>query len=553
MGIPGMLSYLNDKHDVFKRKSYRLQAKGGNGLEGDCRDGPCIIFDSAVLPLLIYREWERYSKRSGLEYLGYMVERGGWETQFRAFAARFVKELATTYQCTVVWVLDGGVNKKPSARSDRIFETLNMDCAEADKMVECEQAGVASTCTVAMTRELRRSSYEFETYAVTQAIVDIAVGPLANEVLLIEAAANCTDGKVWRQAENLHNRFNGERKTFIVSCDTDMLFFGDTSPDIGVVLLQLGSTDERSSQNRVSKGADWSCDVHGIVSSKFLRFTYCNIAEDIAGAHGALGVEACALPVLATLLGSDLCACEADIYDFTVAVKSALLNKHFADPEVTKAFKTLNIKERHEQEAARRRRKNGQSDIRGCKFGKNCRRPECALSHPKEGNMFCTRESENGRCLQPRCHFRHAKPIAFGIRPSFFQKFRFPCPAQGVFDTWGQAVQALLEIQEEQKKENHGVGINIRLGLDLECSGALNDILRRRTVELVKHHQGRWTTNSGKLKIKTCVQDVCLWLRDVSASSEGRDDADAFTRTIKIYDLPSVEEDLLHVNVNNQD
>lgn len=150
-----MMSYLNDRHNVFKKRNYRRQATGGNVLEGGCRDGPCIVFDDAVLPRLVVHEWERHSKGDGLNSRGYNVERGGWITQFRAFAAEMIKVLVAGFQCTIVWVRDGGVNDKPNFIRDVMFEELDWGCAEADEMIECKQAEAIGIRTVDTADNLR--------------------------------------------------------------------------------------------------------------------------------------------------------------------------------------------------------------------------------------------------------------------------------------------------------------------------------------------------------------------------------------------------------------
>lgn len=392
----------------------------------------------------------------------------------------------------------------------------------------------------------------FETCAVLEAIADIAVGSLAGQVLVLEAAANCTDGEVWRQALKLNNRYKGERDTFIFSSDTDTLFVGETSQSIGVVLMCPGANNG-GDLNKISRGANWSCDISGIGSSKYLRFTYCNIDEDVAGAHGAFGVEPRFLPVLAACLGGDLSAYDADVRRFTVGVKSALVNAHFADPDVAKAFKSLTNQTRREQEVARTRGRAGSRSVTWeCKYGKFCRKSECTFSHPRGARMYCKSE-ESGRCTRPGCDYRHAQPMAFEIDPFLLNAHGLPCPDEIVFDTWGEAVKALLEVQEKQKKVAHGVGRGMPLGFGLKHAKALNHMITRRTTELVKEHRGRWTTDSGKLDIETCVQDVCAWLPNVSAGSGGQDHARALRGAIKTYDLPPVEEDPLRVSVSTQD
>lgn len=74
--------------------------------------------------------------------------------------------------------------------------------------------------------------------AVLEAIGKCGEGLLwGTSAWVVSAAGNCTDGEVWRQARELVQRHGNDRRMFILSCDTEILFSRQTPPDVGVVLF----------------------------------------------------------------------------------------------------------------------------------------------------------------------------------------------------------------------------------------------------------------------------------------------------------------------------
>lgn len=569
MGIPGMMSYLNDKHNVFKKttKKYSPQPRevmgcsdgGGSG----ARRGPCLVFDDATLPMIV-RE---------LQHESYDVQRGGWATCFRSSSKDFIETLLLDYQCDLVWVRDGGVNDKPNTIGQDFYDKFHWRCAAADAMISCAEDRDINRRTVDMAHDLSKSKSMFETYAVMQAFEIVAARPtLADQVRVVEAPANCADAEVVRQAEKMRSKHGGERDHFIVTSDTDILFFGDMSPDIGVVLLSFESefnagsrkqghlaADERWSQPRASKGrsghrqpayssrgALWSCSLTSF------RFTCCTVAVDIAG---AFGVEVELLPVLAACLGGDLAAFDRGVHNFTIRLKSAVLKKHFEDPDFIKTFKALKPALMHELHAeASRRRKGGHHDPRACHYGKYCNVTSCPKEHPA-GRMFCRSEQGNGRCTRPGCNYKHSKSIAFrieartltnsgGVNASGDVVFKF-------YDSFEDAMSELKELHEKLKSSTFGVGLYPYLRFGVSSIKSHQNTIVSKTAELIK--QSNWCCN-GKLDIEVCARDVCAWLRQVSMKKAADEEQHvaAFRRAIEIHKIPAVSGHPAPVGVSNQ-
>lgn len=543
MGIPGMFGTLAGR-GVFKKREHRHPAQG--------EVGPCVVFDDATLPILISHEWQRQpTETSASESAGYDAGRGGRETQLRAFTACYIRQLVEEYNCTIVWVRDGGVNDKPNTIGSDVFDNLARGCAEADSAIG-STGNAAHRRTFDMISELDWPMNGFCSHddAVMEAFGACGTGQCENDVLIVSAPANCADGEVWRQARKLLHRYGNERRIFIVSSDTDMLFFRESSPDVGIVLWLPADTNQKYAEAPVV-GADWSCDLFRNTGSsrKLLSFTYCTVADDVA--H-ALGVDPKFLPILGACLGGDLTACDPSVYDVTFRIKSALVDKHFEHGSaVAQAFKTLRNEDVHalSMVSSMKARAKG---TRECHNGKYCRNPTCEYRHPRGGSMWCSEEVNGGQCRRPDCHFRHTAPMAFEIAPYALEQTGVASqyPGGAIFKTWGEAVKSLADMHEKRKQLFLGVGLRRSImGQGLKRSKDLRNIIFKKTADLVQTHGKCWVTDSGKIDVGACVRGLCQWLCSM-ADGDGHDYSDALTRAIRNYDIPSHEEDTLPVVVS---
>lgn len=544
MGIPGMLGALN-KRDVFTQKKHLHQANG--------EVGPCLVFDTFTLPQLIKREWKR--QPTGTPATGpvaYDSSTGGWVTRLRKFAICYLKQLVEEYHCTIVWVRDGGANDKPNTINDSVFDDIAQGCNDADAAIK--STGItAKRDTLDIVSELLWPMKGFSptNNAVSEALAACGEGVWRDQFRVVIAAAKSTDGEVWRQAIKLLDRYQKERSMFIVSCDTDMLFFRGSSPEVGVVLMSSYAMEHEGDDKPPVIGARWSCDLRREVAShsKLLSFTYCTTTDDVA--H-ALGVEPELLPVLAACLGGDLSTDDPSIYNLTVGIKSALVEKHFEDGSgVAEAFKHLANEDEHALNQTLRRQsfRNGR---RACSYGKYCRRSNCDYTHPREGRMWCSKEKIPGRqCSRLDCRCRHAAPMAFELAPYILKKFgkasNFPHGA--IFPTWREGVEALSEMQEESRQSCLGVRVKIPIGNGLRGTKDLRRIIFEESINLVRTKGRCWTTDSGEIDVDVCVRDLCEWLCTVSGRDE-HDVSEALTRAIRVYDMPSLDEDALPVVVS---
>lgn len=457
MGIPGMFGTLEGQ-GVFKRREHQYRGQGGMG--------HCIVFDDATLPQLIMHEWRRQPPgTSSSGPAGFNPSNGGWLTQFRAFASCYIKQLVQEYNCTIVRVRHGGMNDKLNTINDGVYETLALGCAKADSAME-STGGTANRGTLELVSELcwpKNGSSSIDE-AVLEAFGQYVEGSTRYDVRVVSAAANCADGEAWRQAASLTCLNGNQRKTFIVSCDTDVLFFRESSPDVGIVLLSSVAMDRKYSTAPVF-GVEWSCILFEDTASyhKLPRFTYCTVADDVAN---ALGVDARFMPILAACLGGDLSVYDPSVYGVTVRIKSALVNDHFGHGSAAaQALYSL----AHDDSRAlgkRMRVETGGRSMRACPNRKYCRRSCCEYSHPRGGELPCNAESAGGQCSRPLCRFRHAAPMAFEIAPYALEKYGLGSkfPHREIFQTWAEAVERLANMQAEHTQSYFGIGRMLPIG-----------------------------------------------------------------------------------------
>lgn len=536
MGIPGMFTKLGER-GVFQKRPFCHQAQG--------EFGPCVVFDDFTLPRLILAEWRRQPTESVASGpVRYNSRNGCWATQFRAFATCCIQQLVEEYHCTIVWIRDGRVNDKPSTMTDADFKDLAQGCDGADTAIR-STGGAANRGTLDTVSALRwpMKGFRSTNEAVLEAFQARGEGGWRDKVRVVNSAANCADGEVWRQAVKLLHRYGNKRRTFIVSCDTVMFFFRQSAHGVNVVLI----SSQKESHNALMIGAQWSCDLHQAATSNInlLRFTYCTITDDVA--H-ALGVEPELLPVLAAYLGGDLSTYDPNVYNATVHIKSSIVDKHFEDGSPgAQAFKHL----AHEVLKMKTRNRGAQE----CFNGKYCHNVRCKYAHPRDGSMWCREERAGDKqYCRPHCRFRHIKPMAFEIAGYTLEKYgvasKFP-GRRAIFPTWGKAAGGLATMQEARKQSFLGVGETLPIGHGMRGNKDVRNIVTEETIDLVRT-QGRWCTlGSGEIDVELFERNLCHWVRDLSGRDE-HDAFEAFIGAVRVYDIPSLGEDAISAPVSTQ-
>lgn len=537
MGIPGMFEALEGK-GVMKTRMYRHEAQG--------QVGPCIVFHDAILPQLILRDWRRQPTDSAASGpVGYCPSNGGRLTQFRAFCACYIKQLVQEYHCTIVWVRDGGVNDKLNTFSNEVCKTVSLGCVHSDSKLEStEYTANKGTLDVVSQTCWPMNGFTSTDNSVLEAIGKCGEGLLwGTSAWVVSAAGQCTDGEVWRQARKLVQRYGNERRTFLLSCDTEMLFFRQTPPDVGVVLLPSAGMHQKHPISTVN-GAEWAWDLIRDVAScpKLLRLSYCTVTDDVAY---ALGVEPRLLPILAACLGGDLSAFDPSVYDMTVCIKSALVDMHFDHGSaVAQEFKSL-AKEDIQARTVVSNMNTTSRTTWACPHGVHCHRPSCYYTHPSGGNMWCSDEEIlSQQCCRPHCRFRHCAPMAFEVAPTALKSLGVPVhfPGRAIFQTWGEAMEYLANIRDEHKSSHLGVGLRVPIGDGVIGSEDLRYIILEKTIDLVRTPGICPSTDRGKIDVEGCVRNLCQRVWNVS---DDGDLADALTRAIRIYDIPSHDGDAL--------
>ena len=559
-----MLTFLRGQGTIKKRE-FRQSAKAGQGtnLNVDELIGPGLVFDSRTLIELLVEEWTKLPRAHPLRF---DHTRGGQATQFRAFCGPYLKQLVEEYQCKIAWVRDAGVNDKPVMIQNWIYEFVHGTCPLTDSAIMSGQTErprtERSTSTIAQFKQTRKTNQTTPLYSYTSTVdiisdlyslnmngEDFLLGALedvhlGSSLLVINAPANSADAEVWRQAQ----RMAATRETFIVSSDTDMFFFADTSrSNVGVVLLCQQKYESYLPQPKVEAlGEQWSCSLGGNVSSRSLRFKFCFV-EDVAN---ECNVDVKYLPVLGACLGGDLGMFDRNYHEFTVRLKATLLQKHFKTPAVIAAFRKPEEGLRQELHAVAKARMQERLGNQTCNFGEFCRRPSCQRIHPAERNLRCKHEElPEGRCLDPCCRMRHTRPIGFRISERTVDRFEGQASLKTTsFDTWEEAVQAVSNIVNEWKQLSHGTGPYIPPGGGLSFFKHHRRIIFRRTCELVSRHCRNWEGTDGEVNMRACARDLCAWLVNISGCGiNGM--TQALIRAIETYSPLPLEQPLPPVEV----
>ena len=537
-----MLTFLRDRGTIKKREFHHMNSakEAGEGPNADQPIGPGLVFDSFALIELLLQEWAKLPRAHPFRF---DHTRGGQVTQLRAFYGHYLKQLVEDYQCTVTWVRDAGVNRKPAMIPQDVFDFVRNTCPLTDHVIRSGQTDCPhdpSTRTVDIVSELYLLEKREEDFLLG-AVEDVRLG---SSLLVIDAPANGADAEVWRQAQ----RMAATRETFIVSVDTDMFFFADTSPsNVGIVLLYQQTYESYLPRSKVEAvGNQWSCDLRGNVSSRFLRLKFCYV-EDVAS---ECKVDAKYLPVLGACLGGDLGKHDGNYHEFTVRLKAALLQRHFKNPAVVAAFRQPEEGLQQQLKAVAKARMKRLLGNQTCNRGEFCRRASCERIHPAKGNLRCKyEEPREGKCPNPCCRMRHSRPIGFRVAASTVDRFEgHESLKSTVFDTWEQAVQAASNMVNKWKQASHGIGPHMTPGAGLSFYDHFWSRILRLTCELVETHSKKWRRTKGEVDMRACARDLCAWLEGVSGYGENGI-TQALIRAIETYSPLPLDQPLPPVEV----
>lgn len=578
MGVKGLLSHFG----VSVTRSRHIFRGAKNGEDARLP----LVFDEAMLFILLFHEWQKLSKCAGNSPgLGYRPSHGGWVTQFRAFAVAYLRCLVHKLGCILVWVRDGAVNSGVPYISGKRVDFLQWACSVVDDLIRGEGPSISSRSTaVDIAVELYLSKEEavwkVADYAVSQAWLDAELG---DECCIVEAPADRADAEAWRQGRRLAHQY--KTSAFVVSSDTDMLIFGKKADgdafEVGAVVLDLSDDYRFESKNlkhpgacsgtnakKSTRGAKWSCDLSSDPNSLF--FTYCTSTE----VSRALQVKPSLLPLAAACLGNDYSP-----YDFTVALNSNLLSRHFEDPVVARAFKGLSAsdsQERRRVSQLQQQRRVTRKEM--CHYGEFCRRVECTRAHPGKGNMRCRAEGDaggRGRCANPDCRYRHERPMAYCLDPSLLSDelgIVLTGNERATFDTWKEAVDTVDELKSEQ---NPDIGRSGSFGFGLKFSSRLrrrafkkfsqwlskdvcgilgNDVLdklaennSRRRNEGCDIDEARSNASIAGVPLANhgaLIKKICGWIDGTTEEME------SFVFAVTHYDLLPLDEEPAPVEVN---